>query len=341
MNLADRVKSLITWGQAIGALTDELESADAATDSPAHYMLVQAKIQNPWFTRENVLSALKGIVYQLREDNLQQWLSQYSIPDAMPKNIGVIMAGNIPAAGFQDALCVLISGNRLVMKCASDDKVILPFLLDILVSIEPGFSNLIRITERLNDADAVIATGSNNSARYFEYYFGKYPHIIRKNRNSVAVLTGNESAEELLELGKAVFTYFGLGCRSVSHLLVPAGYDFRDFFSVLQQFGELMQHSRYMNNYDYHNALYLLNKEPFLTNNFLILRESDVLSTPVSVLHYRYYNSPVEVDAFTEAHASGIQCRFGEGGIPFSAAQMPAPWDYPDKVDVLEFLLSI
>jgi hypothetical protein len=197
------------------------------------------------------------------------------------------------------------------------------------------------MVERLQNIDAVIATGSNNSARYFDYYFSKYPHIIRRNRNSVAMISGNETEAELLELGNAIFRYFGMGCRSVSHLLVPAGYDFGKLFAVLQQFGEVMNHSRYMNNYDYHNALYLLNSEKFLTNNFLILRESPILTTPVSVLHYSYYQSPEKAEQFLAEHKDEIQCRVGVGGIPFSEAQCPAPWDYADNVDVLQFLLGL
>jgi hypothetical protein len=340
MNPEERLKALITWGKAIGALTEELESS-ADTASPAGLMLIQARNQNPWFTRENVLEALKAIVFQLQEQNLRQWVSAYTLPDNAPRTIGVIMAGNLPAVGFQDVLCVLMSGNTLMMKCAADDKVILPFMLEILVSIEPRFRDRIIQVERLQNMDAVIATGSNNSARYFDYYFSKYPHIIRRNRNSVAVITGNETETELFQLGNAIFRYFGMGCRSVSHLLVPAGYDFGKLFVVLQQFGEVINHSRYMNNYDYHNALYLLNSEKFLTNNFLILRESPILNTPVSVLHYSYYSNAAEADAFLDAHKEEIQCVVGAGGIPFSAAQCPAPWEYADNVDVLDFLLKL
>lgn len=339
MKTEERVKAMITWGQAIGAMTDELGGNDAAADSPAQFMMAQARAQNPWFTRENILSALKGIVFMLQEENLNKWVSKYVLNDVQPKTIGVIMAGNIPAAGFHDALSVLVSGHRLMMKCASDDKVILPFLLDILVAIEPRFSSQYQIVERLQSMDAVIATGSNNSARYFDYYFGKYPHIIRKNRNSLAILNGSESAAELSDLGGAIFTYFGMGCRSISHLLVPKGYQFNGFFESMQQYGDtVMQHTRFMHNFDYHNALYLLNSEKFLTNNFLILRESPVLSTPVSVLHYSYYNSDEEAMEYISMHEYEIQCVMGKHGIPFAEAQLPAPWNYPDNVDVMEFL---
>lgn len=341
MTLEERLKALITWGKAIAAMTEELESADADPGSEAQLMLVQAKMQNPWFTRDNVLEALKAISFQLQEDNLRNWLLKYPITERNPLKIGVIMAGNIPAVGFQDALCVLVSGNKLLMKCASDDKMILPFLLKILFSIEPRFTDFAEKVERLKEVDAVIATGSNNSARYFEYYFGKYPHIIRQNRNSVAVLTGHETDEDLLGLGKAIFQYFGLGCRSVSHLLVPQGYDFSRFFSVMQSFGDIMQHTRYMNNFDYHNALFLLNSEKFLTNNFLIVRKSDILSTPVSVLHYRYYSSADDQQQFLDQHKEEIQCVLGTDYLPFSQAQCPAPWDYADNVDVMEFLIDL
>lgn len=339
MTTEGRLKALITWGQAIGAITDELESDQADPESPAKRMLIQARQQNPWFTEENIIGALNGIVFQLKEENLRKWLREYHLGENHPpRRIGVIMAGNIPAVGFQDALCVLVSGNYLVMKNASDDKVILPFLLSVLSSIEPAFADKYESVERLRDFDAVIATGSNNSARYFEYYFKDYPHIIRGNRNSIAVLSGKESAEDLYALGKDIFSFFGLGCRNVSHLYVPEGYSFNALFESFEQFGDLMQHARYMNNYDYHNALYLLNNEKFLTNNFLILRESPILSTPVSVLHYSYYSDLNSLEQTIQSLSDQIQCRVGLGGLPFGTTQCPAPWEYADNVDVLRFL---
>lgn len=257
------------------------------------------------------------------------------------KSIGLILAGNIPMVGFHDVLSVLLSGHRALIKPASDDRILLPFLLGILAEIEPRFSDAIRLVDKLENPDAVIATGSNNSARYFEYYFGKYPHIIRKNRTSVAILSGNETDEELVRLGSDIFSYFGLGCRNVSKLYVPKGYVFDRFFKGMEQFGYLMQHNKYMNNYDYHRALFLLNQESFLTNDFLLLREHREVSTPVSVLHYESYANGADLNAGLETVQDQIQCTVGIGHLPFGTAQCPGPMDYADGVDTMDFLTGL
>lgn len=312
-------------------------------------ILSQAHIANQWFTKENQLTALIAIAEMLNEKNLYNWLSNYHLlrtPNSKLQTIGVIMAGNIPAVGFHDMLCTLITGNVLKAKCSSDDKILLPWIVKLLIEIEPEFSDKIFFAERMSEMDAVIATGSDNSARYFEYYFSKYPHIIRKNRNAVAVLSGKETEDDLKKLSKDIFSYFGLGCRNVSKLYVPAGYDFNNFFRVIESFSEIMQHNKYINNYDYNHAILLLNKEKFLTNNFLIVKENKAISTPVSVLNYEFYNNVNDLKKELKVHKEKIQCMVTnihdfENAVPFGKSQQPELWDYSDGVDTMEFLTQL
>lgn len=336
--------ALKQWGHALAALLDEMESGDSETGNPLRNIVQQAYRNNPWFLPEHSLAALRHWVKLLEGRSLDAWISAYQLPDPEideKKKIGIIMAGNIPMVGFHDLLCVLVSGHQAVIKFSSDDNVIIPFLLEVLVKVAPLMSAHFKLEERFTDIDAVIATGSNNSARYFEFYFGKYPHIIRKNRNSAAVLLGNETEEELIKLGEDIFSYFGLGCRNVSKLYVPAGYKFDSFFRVMERFGNLMQHNKYMNNFDYHNALFMLNNEVFLTNNFLLLREHPSLSTPVSVVHYEIYNSFEGLLMRIEEEKDVMQCVVGKDFLPFGTSQQPGLADYADGVDTMAFLMRI
>ncbi len=346
IELQQRVEGLVKWGHALHALIEEMESDQSPENgNPLRNTIQQAYRANAWFTPEFSLRSIRAFAQWLDKSSLEQWLSAYpELRDSSKslKTIGVIMAGNIPAVGFHDLLSVLISGHKAQVKLSSDDQVIIPFLLNVLFDVSQEFKSLVQIGYKFQEIDAVIATGSNNSARYFDFYFGKYPHIIRKNRNSMAVLNGQESDAELLALGDDIFSYFGLGCRNVSKLLVPQGYSFDRFFENIESYGEqLMQHNKYMNNYDYHRALYLLNNEPFLTNNFLSLRQSDVLSTPVSVLHYDYYSNPHDLSEKIKTDESRIQCIVGGHYLPFGSSQQPGLADYADGIDTISFLLSL
>ncbi|HLG36053.1 MAG TPA: acyl-CoA reductase, partial [Bacteroidia bacterium] len=266
------------------------------------------------------------------------------------KIVGVINAGNIPAVGFHDFMCVLLSGNIYHGKNSSDDVHLLPFIAALLKKIKQGFEEKIFFVERISNPDAVIATGSNNSARYFEYYFGKYPHIIRKNRNGVAVLDGNETAEELSTLADDVFQYFGLGCRSVSKIFVPKNFDVRKLFPVFEKYNSVSQHNRYMNNYNYQRVMLLMNNAPFLENGFVILREATSLHSPISVLHYERYKNIIEVFEKLSAQSEEVQCiacrkellqQFKPeklSVVPLGQTQNPKLWNYADGVDTMEFL---
>ena len=348
MELQERIQAFTKLGSVLNNLT-----AHAVHDENFRRVSEQAYLQNQWFTEKSVLQSISAIALMLDEKKLNEWLINYSKEiknDNEPKDIGVIMAGNIPLVGFHDALCVLISGNKLLAKLSKDDAVLMPYLVDLLAEIEPAFKNKISYVNKLEKPDAVIATGSNNSARYFEYYFGRYPHIIRKNRNSAAILTGDELENELIKLGEDIFSYFGLGCRNVSKLFVPEEYDFDFFFKAMQHFSYVMEHHKYMNNYDYNRAVLLLNNEKFLTNNFLIVRAHTALTTPVSVVHYESYKDINDLDSKLKSALQQLQCVTVAGApwkqltvntIPFGTAQCPQLNDYADNVDTLQFLLSL
>ena len=316
------------------------------SEAVRHEWAARAKAENGWFTEGNIALAINGIVHLLREKELRQWLGNYDFPAVRPRKVGVVMAGNIPAVGFHDLLCVLLGGHTLLAKLSSQDSVLLTEISNLLTETEPRFGERIRFTERLNDADAVIATGGDNSARYFRHYFGHLPHIIRQNRTSCAVLTSEETADELLALGGDITQYFGLGCRNVSKLHVPEGYDFGHFFQGIEPLSHLANNHKYANNHNYQRAIFLLNQTPHLDNGFLILTESEALVSPVAVLHYERYSDIEELEGKIAASRQKIQCIVSgngqyPGSIPFGNAQCPAVWEYADGVDTMRFLLEL
>ncbi|MCX6291703.1 MAG: acyl-CoA reductase [Bacteroidetes bacterium] len=311
-------------------------------------LLLRSHQKNPWFTQEQVLFAFESWAGALKKNKIEEWLEPYRQSLQNQKReltVGVVNAGNIPLVGLHDMLCVLVSGHRYIGKNSSDDPFLLPYVSELIFHITPSFQERISFVEKLSGMDAVIATGSNNSARYFEYYFGKYPHIIRMNRNAVAVLTGNETESELKNLGKDIFQYHGLGCRNVSKIFVPRDYEFDKLFGTLESFSVVAQHHKYMNNFEYNNAIYLLKRIPFLTNNFLILKEDDSIASPVSVLYYERYDEMEALKKKLQGESEKIQCIAshvaGEKFIPFGQTQHPELWDYADGVDTLNFLLQL
>ena len=305
---------------------------------------------NPWFTQINILKAIAAIGNSLAEDELNQWLSQYDtelLESNTPLTIGVVMAGNIPMVGFHDMLCVLMSGHKLTAKLSSDDRFLLPALAQLLVELEPLFNDqIIFTTNQLHGFDAVIATGSNNSARYFDYYFRNYPHIIRQNRNGTAILSGSESREQLTALGEDVFAYFGLGCRNVSKIFLPHDYKIPTLLDAWESFSYLANHSRYMNNYAYRKNVYLINSIPHFDNGFVLLLPSDSFSAPLSVVNYAFYEPDFAWEPFLDENKSLIQCVAGgeidyQLHVDYGKTQNPRLWDYADGVDTLEFLISL
>ena len=313
---------------------------------PFQIQVKRAFESNGWFTNQNVTFAFNEWSKLLNENYLSNWISSYDLNAISDKTVGVIMAGNIPLVGFHDFLTVLLSGHSIQIKQSSSDAFFLPLIARFLEHVEPGFKGkIVFAEENLSGFDAIIATGSNNTARHFEYYFGEYPHIIRRNRNSVAVLTGQESAAELDALGEDIFRYFGLGCRSVSKLMVPKGYDFDLLFGALYSFKDLIDYEKYRNNYDYNKAVYLMSRFQLLENGFVMLKEDESYASPIATLFYEYYESPESLHNKLKADAELIQCVVGKGKdtdyVPFGQTQKPQLDDYADGIDTLEFLANL
>ena len=334
MTIRERLTAFEKLGNYIRAI-DEAELGE---------LMLKVRNENPWFTAGSVNLALEGVQRYLNGEKLKRWVSTYALNPAKVKTIAVVMAGNIPLAGFHDFLSVLISGHVVMVKLSSKDSVLLTRLSQKLIEIEPGFEPFINIVAQLKNFDAVIATGSDNSSRYFQYYFGKYPHIIRKNRTSCAILTGSETAEELMLLGRDVFTYFGLGCRNVSKVFIPENFDPTRLVKAWDIYVDIIHHHKYHNNYDYQKSILLINKIPFYDSGFVILHENDRLVSPISVVYLERYKTPQDLAARLDAVRDKLQCVVGKDQhdhIPFGMTQSPELWDYADQVDTLKFLESI
>lgn len=352
MTLENRKSHFIELGKFLGQF--KLDSAKMAKELPENERFfnemnqkIDAAIHyNGWFTRENVIFSLQQWSKALTKKNLDAWLSRYEFRERTPKTVGVVMAGNIPLVGFHDFLSVLISGNRVLVKQSGNDKQLLPVIASYLMAIAPEFESFINFTEeKLENFDAVIATGSDNTARYFEYYFGKKPNIIRKNRNSVAVLTGEETQEQLEALSHDIFRYYGLGCRNVSKLYVPENYNFENFFKAMYDWNPIINQAKYANNYDYNKAVYLMSEFQLLENGFLILKEDSSFGSPIATLFYEKYSNKEELKKVLEENREKLQCIVSsellEEEVPFGKTQQPELWDYADNVDTLEFLLNL
>lgn len=324
-------RSKSPWpGFSCGVTEDEFLAVELAIERQVHH--------NGWFTEESVRTSLLNLGNWLSNEQLTNWTNKYSFTEN-PKVVAVIMAGNIPLVGFHDFLCVLLSGNKVQCKLSSDDNKLLPLLTHYLFQFAPELKERISFSDRnLSGFDAVIATGSNNSLVNFESYFSKYPHLFRHNRTSIAILDGTETKEELKALGEDILNYFGRGCRNVTHLLIPENYDLNRFFEAIVDLGGLINNKKYGNNYDYNKTIHLLNLESFLDNNFLLLKESDNLFSPLSMLHYHTYTSQQEVDLYLQLHQNSIQCVVGHNYLAFGTAQCPSLSDYADNVDTMVWL---
>lgn len=302
---------------------------------------------NGWFTIDEVKRSLSSLTIMLNKADLELWFQKIKL-STNPKKVGLILAGNIPLVGFHDVLCVLATGNIAVIKMSSSDDKLLPALLKQLVSFEPKLAEQITYAERLKDFDAIIATGSNNTARYFEYYFGKVPNIIRKNRNSVAVLSGDETKEEIENLGHDIFDYFGLGCRNVSKIYVPKGYELKNFFEPLEKHQPIINHFKYNNNYDYNKSIYLVNGVKHYDNGFLLVKEDENFVSPLAVLFYEEYETISNVEEKLKIQTEQIQCvvsnldlKINKEKIGFGGSQSPKLWNYADDVNTIDFLQKI
>jgi len=332
MNLPHRIDLLVRLGEYILGDAEDWQNAKE-----------RASRENGWFIPEFIDLAVANIAHHfLQKDKLKEWLAGYPLPEAnnQPRQVGIVMAGNIPLVGFHDWLAVFISGHRAVVKPSSKDQVLIKHLAEKMAEWEPEMNNLSGFADMLKGCDAYIATGSNNSSRYFEYYFGKYPHIIRQNRTSAAILTGKETAQELELLANDVFLYFGLGCRNVTKIYVPSGYDFIPLIEAFKKYNYLADHHKYKNNYDYNLALHLLNKKYYMSSGALLLVEEPSHFSPISQLNYEYYEDK-EVLAGELLNNQELQCIVGSGFVPFGQSQVPSLSDYADGVDTLEFLCRL
>lgn len=337
MNYTQRVAALASLGDSLkSAINDEA-------------LIHRASIHNQWFTPEFQKQAFSSWSDSLKIENLQSWLEDYDIQNKKieQKTVAIIMAGNIPLVGLHDLISVLACGHAALIKPSSDDTVLMEWIVKELKRIEPGFENLIKISEerQMKDFDAVIATGSNNSFRYFEYYFKDKPALLRKNRNSIAVLSGNESAHSLELLADDVFQYFGLGCRNVSKVLVPKDFFVDPMFEAFEKYKEHINHNKYANNYTYHKAIFLMNLTPHLDNNFLLFKQDEKIASPLGVLLFDYYESIEQVKDYINLHKDEIQCVVSEmlleNAVAFGQSQYPALNDYADGVDTIQFLMML
>ncbi|NOT52274.1 MAG: acyl-CoA reductase [Chitinophagaceae bacterium] len=332
MNLQHRIDLLVRLGQYIQSGEGSWQEAKE-----------KAGYENGWFIPEFINKAVESITTCfLQKDILENWAASYKLKTTndKPVTVGVVMAGNIPLVGFHDLLCVFISGHKILIKASSKDQVLIKHLVEKMAEWDKEVQRLIQFSEMLKGCDAYIATGSNNSARYFDQYFGKFPNIIRRNRTSVAIISGNETKEELEKLADDVFLYFGLGCRNVTSIFVPAEYDFVPMLGAFRKYSYLADHHKYKNNYDYNLALHLLNKKYYMTNGCVLLIEDPSIFSPISQLNYEFYTDKNAV-AKKLKPGTDIQCIVGHGYLPFGRSQNPAINEYADGIDTLQFLSDL
>ena len=338
MNLSERVEVLVKLGENLSIQEERLMAHAHRTES-----------NNPWFTKEHIKWSIKQIVTQfLNEAKIGSWLNAYNIPAShVPRNIGIVMAGNIPLVGFHDMLCCFIAGHKSIIKLSDKDPYLIPFFINLLKELNPKTESYFELVNKLEDYHAVIATGSNSTAVHFEYYFKNVPHIIRKNRNAIAVLQDEIDDQSLEKLADDIFLYFGLGCRNVSKLYLPKSFNTDLLFENFKAYQEVINHGKYRNNFDYNVAIFMLNKIPYLESGFFILKEDAQIASRIACLHYeRYDNESALLNHLTQ-ESEKIQCIVSDKKlanlktVPFGASQIPSLNDYADGADTLAFLLNL
>ena len=352
MTLQERKLAFIELGKFLSQFSEkETAKKDIVVNNTLFFdafisLINLSQSHNGWYTSENVHFSINSWAEALTEENLAKWLSNYSFSEVKPKTVALILAGNIPLVGFHDFLSVLISGHKVLIKTSSNDQHLLPFLAKYIIAVEPEFKNYITFVEgKLENFDAVIATGSDNTARYFEYYFKDKPSIIRKNRNSVAVLNGSESSEQMIALGEDIFRYFGLGCRNVSKIFIPKNYNFDLFFNGMFPYQDVIKYEKYANNYDYNKAVFLMSNFNLLDNEFLIIKEDSSYASPISSVFYEFYDDLTDLKNRLQTDQEKIQCIVSndlvKNSIAFGKTQKPNLWDYADNVDTIDFLINL
>ncbi len=335
MDLEQRLKAFIE----LGKLLDNLDVAEL------QQLKSKAINENPWFTNESIDLALKGIGSYLEQSQLITWLDAYSIQSKKQLDVGIIMAGNIPLVGFHDFLCVIMSGNSVQIKISSKDSIVTKFLFNKLIEVDPGMNNQFRLVNKLNKVDALIATGSDNSARYFNYNYKDCPRLIRKNRTSVGIIKGDETPDQLKKLGDDIFLYFGLGCRNISKLFIPKGYDLSAVIGNFDAYKHVIGHKSYANNYQYNKIIFSMKGIDFLDTGYLLIKEDKELVSPISVLYYEEYQNIKNLRAILNQNKDKIQCILTQDGwfdksVPFGRSQSPELWDYADNEDTMKFLID-
>ena len=337
MKLSERIEALAALGDFLKHPNDELIA------------VVQSAFErNPWFIVEHINQAINAIANNyLSLNELHTWVSKYELPEAAPKKIGLILAGNIPLVGIHDIIAVFISGHKSVIKLSDKDRVLIPYFVKVLSRVNNQSDEYFEFVERLTDYEAIIATGSNTSGALFEKYFDKVPHVIRKNKSGVAIIPKSISDAELKKLGSDIFSYFGLGCRNVSKLYIENDFDISRLFKELDPYSDIINHNKYKNNYDFTNALYLMNEQQFVTNDVLILKEDKHIASRIASVNYEFYTDPNQLEEILNEHYDEIQCvvtNFSISGfdvIPFGSTQSPLLMQYADGVDTIQFLLDL
>lgn len=329
--------------EALAALGDYLKSCDEESKATA---FSKAEAENPWFTPVSINRAWQGVIEYLEKEKLVKWTASYILSPAKPKTVGLVLAGNIPLVGFHDVISVLLAGHKALVKLSSQDTALMEFIFAGLTEVQPILGQNVTVAERLNAMEAVIATGSDNSSRYFEYYFSKVPHIIRKNRSSCAIINGTESPEELALLADDMYSYFGLGCRNVSKVYVPKEYDITFLLDHMAGYSNILDHYKYKNNYDYHKSILLVNQEPHLDTGFSLFKESEAFVSPLSIVYFERYSDSSDLKGKIAVNQEKIQAIASQkgtfpGSLAFGSLQKPELWDYADGVDTLQFLSSI
>jgi hypothetical protein len=349
MNLEERIHTFVQLGRFISGLWEENPTFLKEELESLKGKIREAKVRNNWFTEDSIQNSLLALSEQLSAENFDAWLTPYNLSDlGEDKKVLLVMAGNIPLVGFHDFLSVIVSGNKAVVKLSSNDSVLLPYLWEILCKINPNFSDKLEYIQNLKERkfDAVIATGSDNSSKYFEYYFKNIRRIIRKNRRSIAVLNGKETQQELKRLAEDIFFYFGLGCRNVSKVFLPKGYNLDKLFEVFFPYQDIVNHKKYGNNYDYNKAIFLMGSHKLVENGFVLLKEDTSLQSPVSMLFYEFYEDLEKVKDYINKNEDLLQCVVSKEDIVkknthFGETQKPQLWDYADNIDTIEFLTTL
>jgi len=335
MKIEKKIKSIAILGENIHNIIENNKD-----------IVNQASRRNPWFTPDFIHKALYGITYMLKEEKLEKWISNYQLNNENKRNIGIIMAGNIPLVGFHDLLSVLLSGNLAIIKLSHNDDLLIPYIVNLLKAIDPAIGNRIFFRDSIDNAHAVIATGSDNSARYFQHTFKHLPFIIRKNRTSCCIIDGNEHEDDLRQLGDDIFSYFGLGCRNISKIYIPSDYKIHDLPPYFNAYNWITEHAKFNNNYRYLKSKYTLENKLFIDAGFFTLLEKEDLVSPISCVYYESYDNPRDLGIILDKRKLKIQCIVSRDGwypesIPFGKAQRPEPWEYADHVDTINFLQSI